>query len=197
MAALPVIWYHAYTSAASTLWHWIQERSWPVRGFFLGIVVTILALAVGGYLFVRNGGVSLATTAPPLPMEKTIAEMALRASIGAAASQKDPLPFNEGNLVAGANVYKEHCAVCHGALAQARTAISKGMFPPPPQLLEKADMMTDDPEGETYWKVTHGIRLTGMSGFESTLSDTQRWQVTMIVRYADKLPPAAQSVLGH
>lgn len=168
-----------------------------MRGFFLGVVITILALVVGGYLFVHSGGVSLATTAPPLPMEKTVAEMALRASIGTAANQKDPLPFNESNIVAGAKVYKEHCAVCHGALEQAPTAISKGMFPPPPQLLEKADMMTDDPEGETFWKVTHGIRLSGMPGFANSLSDTQRWQVTMIVRYADKLPPAAQSVLAH
>jgi mono/diheme cytochrome c family protein len=87
--------------------------------------------------------------------------------------------------------------MCHGSLGQARTAIAKGMFPPPPQLLEKEDLMTGDPEGETYWKVTHGIRLSGMPGFPGTLSDTQRWQVSMIVRYADKLPPAAQSVLGH
>lgn len=168
-----------------------------MRGFFLGIFVTLLALAVGGYLFVSSGGVSLATTAPPLPMEKKVAEMALHASIGTAVNLKDPLPFNEANIVAGATVYKENCAVCHGALGQARSAISKGMFPPPPQLLEKEEMMTDDPEGETYWKVTHGIRLSGMPGFASTLSDTQRWQVTMIVRYADKLPPAAQSVLSH
>jgi hypothetical protein len=29
---------------------------------------------------------------------------------------------------------------------------SKGMFPNPPQLFTKGDIMTDDPEGETYWK---------------------------------------------
>ena len=86
--------------------------------------------------------------------------------------RKIRLPFDDDNMVAGVNVYKEHCAVCHGAPERPRTAMSKGMFPPPPQLLEKADMMTDDPEGETYWKVTHGIRLSGMPGFASTLSDT-------------------------
>jgi mono/diheme cytochrome c family protein len=71
--------------------------------------------------------------------------------------------------------------------------ISKGMFPPPPQLFEKADMMTDDPEGETYWKVTHGIRLSGMPGFGAALSDTERWQVTMLLKNADKLPASAQA----
>ena len=168
-----------------------------MRGFVLGIVVTILILVVGGYLFVRGGGVSLATTAPPLPLEKTLAHMALRASIGNAGDQKDPLTFDDGNMVTGAELYKEHCAVCHGAPGKPPTAISKGMFPPPPQLFEKDDMVTDDPEGVTYWKVTHGIRLSGMPGFASTLSDTQRWQVTMLLAHADKLSRAAQAAFGR
>ena len=164
-----------------------------MRGFVLGIVFSILIIVVGGYLFVRGGGISLATTAKPLPMEGKVADMALQASMGNAAAQKNPLPFNDDNMVAGVRVWKENCAMCHGALEQPRTAISKGMFPPPPQMLEKADMMTEDPEGETFWKVTHGIRLSGMPGFGSTLSDTERWQVTMLVKHADQIPPAAQA----
>ena len=139
----------------------------------------------------------MATTASPLPLEKTVAKMALRASIGNAGDQKDPLPFDDGNMVAAVKTYKEHCAVCHGVPGQPRTAISKGMFPSPPQLFEKEEMVTDDPEGVTYWKVTHGIRLSGMPGFESTLSDTQRWQVTMLVTHADKLSGAVQTAFGH
>ena len=66
-----------------------------------------------------------------------MARMALRASIGKAADQKDPLPFDEGDMLSGVNTYKEHCAVCHGAPGKPRTAISNGMFPPPPQLFER------------------------------------------------------------
>lgn len=168
-----------------------------MRGFVLGVLVTILLIVVGGYLFVRGGGISLATTARPLPMEKTVAEMALSASMGNAADQKDPLPFTDENMVAGAHVYKENCAVCHGAPERTRTALARGMFPPPPQFMEKADMMTDDPEGETYWKVTHGIRLSGMPGFAESLSEAERWQVTMLVKHADKIPAAAQAAFGH
>ncbi|MBZ5620462.1 MAG: c-type cytochrome [Acidobacteriia bacterium] len=139
----------------------------------------------------------MATTAPPLPLEKTVAKMALRGSVGNAGDQKDPLPLDDGNMLAGVNAYKAHCAVCHGAPGQPRTAISKGMFPPPPQLFEKEDMVTDDPEGVTYWKLTHGIRLSGMPGFGGTLSDTHRWQLTMLVAHADKLSPAVQAALSH
>jgi mono/diheme cytochrome c family protein len=70
------------------------------------------------------------------------------------------------------------------------------MFPSPPQLFEKDDMVTRNPEGITYWKVTHGIRLTGMPGFGSALSPTQRWQITMLVSHADKLSPAVREALN-
>jgi mono/diheme cytochrome c family protein len=135
------------------------------------------------------------TSAPPLPLEKTVAGMALRASIGNAADQKNPLPFNDDSMLSGARTYKQNCAVCHGVPSQPPTAISKGMFPDPPQLFEKMGMMTDDPEGETFWKVTHGIRLSGMPGFSRTLSDTERWQVTTLISHADRLSPAVHAEL--
>jgi hypothetical protein len=52
-----------------------------MREFVIGIVTTILILIIGGYLFIRAGGVSMDTATPPLPLEKTVAQMALRASI--------------------------------------------------------------------------------------------------------------------
>ena len=164
-----------------------------MRGFVFGVIFTLLVVVVGGYLFVRGGGVSMATTAPPLPLEKTVARMALRTSIGNAGDQKDPLPFDDNNMRAGMDVYKLNCAGCHGMAGQPPTTISKGMFPPPPQLLEKDGMVTDDPEGVTYWKVTNGIRLSGMPGFGNTLSDTERWQATMLVAHADKTKLSAGS----
>jgi mono/diheme cytochrome c family protein len=166
-----------------------------MKGFFLGIVVTLVVLAGEAYLFLTRGGISMDTSAPPLPLEKTVAGMALRASIGNAADQKNPLPFNDDSMLSGARTYKQNCAVCHGVPSQPPTAISKGMFPDPPQLFEKMGMMTDDPEGETFWKVTHGIRLSGMPGFSRTLSDTERWQVTTLISHADRLSPAVHAEL--
>jgi mono/diheme cytochrome c family protein len=167
-----------------------------VRGFVLGVFLTIFMILVGGFLFVRSGRLSMATTAPPLPLEGTVAELAIRASIGNAKDQTNPLPFGEANMMAGAKLYKDHCAGCHGD-PRSRSTIAKAMFPAPPQLFEKDDMVIDDPEGETYWKVSHGIRLSGMPGFGGILSDTERWQVTMLVAHADKLPTAAQAVFGY
>ncbi len=163
--------------------------------FVLGVIVTIVVIVIGGYLFLRSGGVSMETTASPLPLERTVARMALHASYGNAAQQKSPIPFDDANVVQGAHTYKTHCVVCHGLPGGSRSPIARGMFPDPPQLFQEKDMVTDDPEGITYWKVTHGIRLSGMPGFGSTLSDAQRWQVTLLVAHADKLSPAVRAAL--
>src|ERR1039458_68680 len=168
-----------------------------MKWFVLGIVITLVFLAGGAYLFVQAGGISMETTAPPLPLEKTVAGMALNASMGHAADRKNPLPFNDGTMLVAARIFKQNCAVCHGIPGQPPTLISKGMFPPPPQLFAKQELVTGDPEGETFWKVTHGIRLSGMPGFGSTLSDTERWQVTTLVAHADKVSPAVQAELSH
>jgi thiosulfate dehydrogenase len=163
--------------------------------FVLGIVGAIVLFGVGAYAFVRGGGVPMATTAAPLPFERAVAGLALRASVNSSLDLKNPRPLDETNLSAGAHVYRQNCVVCHGAPGTAPTAIAKGMFPNPPQFFTASDMVTGDPEGETYWKVTHGIRLSGMPGFDGTLSETERWQVTMLVANADKLPAAVQAAL--
>jgi thiosulfate dehydrogenase len=159
--------------------------------FVLGIVAAIVLFGVGAYAFVRGGGVPMATTMAPLPLERAVASLALSASVKSSLGLKNPMPLDETNLIAGAHVYQQTCAVCHSAPGAAPTTIAKGMFPNPPQLFTTSDMVTGDPEGETYWKVTNGIRLSGMPGFASTLSDTERWQVTMLVANADKLSAAA------
>jgi mono/diheme cytochrome c family protein len=153
-----------------------------------GFIVAIVALALGGYVFIRAGGMPMATSAPLLPLEKTVASLALAASYGNTAQQKSPFQADEANLLAGARSYKERCAACHGAPHAPPPAIAKGMFPPPPQLFEPLDMVTGDPEGITFWKVSNGIRMTGMPAFQNALSDTERWQVTMLVAHADRLP---------
>jgi len=55
--------------------------------------------------------------------------------------------------------------------------------------------VTDDEPGESYWKVFNGIRLSGMPGFSKSLSETQMWQVAILLANADKLPPAAKAAL--
>lgn len=160
-------------------------------GLFLGVIAVPLAV----YFYFSTGMAPVATTAPPMPFERTFAHMALHAGMGKAASQQSPIAADEAAYTAGAAVYKEHCAVCHGLPGVPQTAIAKGMFPKPPKLMEGTGV-TDDPAGETYWKVNGGIRMTGMPGFENTLSTTQMWQVSVLLANADKLPQSVRDSLA-
>jgi len=136
----------------------------------------------------------VATAAPPMPFEKTLANAALHAHIEKEMPKTAPIPADESNLLGGANVYRENCAVCHGVAGGTPTAVSRGMFPKPPKLLEGMGV-TDDPPGETYWKVANGIRLTGMPSFSESLSQTQMWQVSLLAANANKLPDSVKSAL--
>jgi mono/diheme cytochrome c family protein len=100
----------------------------------------------------------------------------------------------EPNLLIGATLYRNNCAVCHGLPGQETTSIAAGMFPKPPQLLHGKGV-TDDPVGETFWLVQNGIRLTGMPGFKASMSETQMWQVSQLLAQADKLPEGVRAEL--
>ena len=160
-----------------------------------GMVIGICLPLVAGYLFVRLGGMPVATKGPPLPLEKSLARMALHAAMDKEAGRPSPLEANETNLLAGARVYQVQCAVCHGKLGQPETKIASGMFPHPPQLLPPKKGVTDDPVGEIFWKAKNGIRLTGMPGYSESLTETELWQVSLLLLHAHELPASAQEVL--
>jgi thiosulfate dehydrogenase len=166
-----------------------------VGKFIFGLIIGLLVPAAAGYCYFRFGYAPVATASAPMPFEKTAARMALRARISKEAPKNSPIQPTEQNLIAGARVYVDNCAFCHGWPNQSPTKAAKGMFPLPPQLLNKDEMVTDDPIGVTYWKVKNGIRMTGMPGFGEMLSDNEIWQVTELLANGDKLPASLAAVL--
>lgn len=161
--------------------------------FIVGVVIGIIIVPLFAFLYVYFGYAPVATSAPPFPFERKIATVALNARIHKSALPQSPIQPTEDNLMAGAHVYREHCAVCHGLPGQPKTPTAQGMYPPPP-LLFHGKGVTDDPPGEIYWKVTNGIRLTGMPAY-NTLGDTERWQVSELLVSANKLPAAVEAFL--
>jgi len=162
--------------------------------FVFGLIIGAILVPVMVYFYFSTGMAPVATTAPPMPFEKMFANMALHARMDKEVPKTVPIPADEANLAAGAQIYKDHCAVCHGLRGAPQTAIAKGMFPEPPKLMEGKGV-TDDPPGESYWKVAGGIRMSGMPGFGNSLSTTQMWQVSLLVANADKLPQSVRDSL--
>ena len=165
-----------------------------MKNLLVGFLVGLIILPLFGWLYFRFGYAPVATAASPLPFEKSLAHMALHARIEKEAPKSVPIAATNDNYLAGAKVYRAHCAVCHGLPGQAGSATSKGMFPRPPELF-KGTGVTDDPAGETYWKVNNGIRLTGMPAYGNSLNKDEMWQVSLLLANADKLPPQVLETL--
>jgi mono/diheme cytochrome c family protein len=163
--------------------------------FILGIIVTLVCLAVGAYIYFAGGYAPVATASQAMPFEKTLANKALEAHVEKQAPKNPPFQPDEAAYLSGANLYKMNCAICHGLPGAPPTPIAKGEYPRPPQLFH-GHGVTDDPAGETYWKVANGIRLTGMPAFDKSLNETQMWQVALLLKNADKLPASVQQELG-
>ena len=102
----------------------------------------------------------------------------------------------EANLTAGAKIYRDYCVVCHGTIDGPKTAAAAGMFPLPPQLLQDKGV-TDDPVGETYWKVANGIRLTGMPGYLGSLANDELWRVSQFVARANDIPSSVRQIVSY
>jgi thiosulfate dehydrogenase len=162
-----------------------------VVGLIFGVVLTLGGL----WWFFSSGHAPVATSDSPLPFERKLANASLDAYLERQPKSEPAVPADEKNLLVGAEVYKQHCAVCHGLPSIAPTAISQGMFPKPPQLFDGVGV-TDDPAWETYWKAANGIRLTGMPGFKGRLTDSQIWQVSQLLANADKVSPTVKAALA-
>ena len=166
-----------------------------MRAFVIGVILGAVVVPVCVYYYFVSGNAPVATSAAEMPFEKMLAHKALNARIDQEMPKKVPIQPTEENFAAGAQIYRDNCAVCHSLLGQKESAIALGMYPRPPKLLEGKGV-TDDPAGESYWKVANGIRLTGMPGFRDALNDTQMWQVSLLVAQADKLPKSVSDVLS-
>jgi mono/diheme cytochrome c family protein len=160
--------------------------------FVLGLIVGILILPIFAYLYITYGRPPVAVGDHPVLYEREMTHSPLHARIKREAPKSAPIPANDDAFLAGAKIYRTQCMVCHGQPGKT-SRFAEVMFPQPPQLWEKEGDHTgvsDDPPGETYWKVRNGIRLTGMPSFNQMLDDTRLWQVSLLLANADKPMPA-------
>jgi len=154
-----------------------------------GLLVVGLAAA---YFAVIFGLMPANADAKPSKLERWAAGTSLRARIAREApKQPDPVPADDSNLQAGMKLYADNCMVCHGASDGEASDIAAGLYQRAPQFGKHG--VEDDPEGETYWKIDHGIRLTGMPSFGKSLTETQIWQLATFLKHMDSLPPKAQT----
>lgn len=164
-----------------------------LKGFIGGVIAAIVLGALIAYVGVTQGLLipANADSAPP-KIERWAASQSLNATIRREMpTQPNPVPATVSNYLAGIKLYGQNCIACHGAADGAASTIAVGLYQHAPQLGK--DGVEDDPEGKIYWKVAHGIRLTGMPAFSKTLTDNDVWTLVLFLKHMDSLPPQAQA----
>ena len=164
-----------------------------LKGVVSGVALTLVVALIGAYALVQSGLIPANADAKPGRLETWMARTSLDATLRRdAPKEQNPVALTEQNLLDGVHLFAQNCAVCHGSAkgAASLSPIAKGEYPPPPQLT--TDGVEDDPEGVSFWKIKHGIRLTGMPSFGYSLSDQQIWTLALFLKHMDKLPPALQ-----
>ncbi len=161
------------------------------RGIVIGVVATLVAIALLAYVGIEAGLMPANADAKPSKIERWAARVSLHATLQREAPKIDnPVALDDANLFAGIKLYGQNCAVCHGGASGKPSKIAQGLYQRPPQLAK--DGVEDDPDGVTYWKIDHGIRLTGMPSFGAALDDQQLWQLALFLKHMNALPPAPQ-----
>jgi hypothetical protein len=155
-----------------------------------GILLGCILFPVVLLLYFQYGFPPLAVGDKPLWGEEQLTQAPLRFKVPREAPSYSPVPLTEENLVAGAHIYVDQ-----------RATLGSRMYPVATPLWEvhagdDAIGVSNDPVGVTWWKVSNGLRLSGMPAYQAVLSDTEIWQVSLLLANANKpLPPAALALL--
>ena len=164
-----------------------------IKGIALGAAGVVAAGLLVFYAVVSLGFMPANADGTPPAIEKWVARKALHATIAREAPKgENPVKLDDANLVAGIKLYASDCAVCHGAADGKPSHIASGLYQRAPQLAKHG--VEDDEDGENYWKIAHGIRMTGMPGFSKSLTDDEIWKIALFLKNMDKLPPAPKKV---
>ncbi len=111
-----------------------------------------------------------------------------------------PFGLSEDVFEAGAHIYKQHCASCHGTPGQDAVAALR-MNPPSPQLWKKRGNssvvgVSAAPPGRTFLQTRDGMRGSGMPSYQHILSDDQIWDVSLLLQSAgQELPDPVLTIL--
>jgi len=162
-----------------------------MKKFIAGIIVTLIAIAVGAIAITHLGLYPIGADNPPGALERVLASRAMDVYAEKHKPQgNNPTAITPANLTEGAKEYEEHCAFCHGG-AKAKISPMRDSFSPPvPQLINR---IPHDDDAWLFWVTKHGVRMTGMPAWTGILSDEETWKVVAFIKHSDKLPPETQA----
>ncbi|MFY9530486.1 MAG: c-type cytochrome [Candidatus Acidiferrales bacterium] len=148
-------------------------------------VVLLLALTLFGWSLVRRG---FGARDNPSALETYVARGTRNLSIPAAAKKaRNPFVASPALLTEAREHFADHCSICHGNDGSGQTAIGRNLYPKAPDMrLPETQNLTD---GEMYYIIHNGIRLTGMPAWGDPNNDPDSWKLVLFIRHLPKITP--------
>lgn len=162
---------------ARVLWHVLA---------MIGILAVVIAL------WVWYSGIG--TTTPPGRVETAVARAARTTMIPASARRlRNPEPATSDNIRSGLEHWADHCASCHANDGSGDTEMGRGLYPPAPDMRQPATQQLTD--GELFYIIENGVKLTGMPAWGTGTEDGARasWHLVQFIR---RLPSLSEAELA-
>jgi mono/diheme cytochrome c family protein len=152
------------------------------RTLLLSIAVACIAAAAAfGWMTIRRG---FSARDNPSGIETIIATTARQLAVPSQYRQlRNPLSASP-DLHAGMEHFADHCATCHANDGSGNTLFGKGFYPKPPDMRQKETQNKSD--GELYYTIENGIRLSGMPAFgeeHAKAGDMETWNLVLFIRH--------------
>jgi mono/diheme cytochrome c family protein len=155
------------------------------KSVLLVLIVLLVGAAGYGLMLVRHGFSALGT---PSAIEVFAATTARKLALPSAYRHlRNPLPPSMENIRAGMAHYSDHCATCHANDGSGQSFFGKGMYPKPPDLRTAATQSTSD--GELYYTIQNGVRLSGMPAFSEAHTPEKTWRLILFIRHLPQITP--------
>ena len=155
-----------------------------MRALFI-TVAFVLAIVAAGLFIVTKVGFS--SRPRPGSMESSFARALRLWSIPRAyKSMPNPVDCTEQVLAEARAHWADHCATCHANNGSGDSMLGRTMAPPPPDMRLPATQSQSD--GEIYYTINNGVRLTGMPAFgDPGDRDTDSWKLVCFIRRLPRL----------
>ena len=154
--------------------------------FFVFFVALVAVTGVGLWIARANG---FSTRTPPTAIERVVMQGLHWLSVPRAArAATNPVAFSPEVWVQSRAHFADHCASCHANDGSGNTELGRGLFPRAPDMrLAQTQEKTD---GELYWIIENGIRLTGMPAWGAGGGDdADTWKLVHFIRRLKELTP--------
>jgi mono/diheme cytochrome c family protein len=99
---------------------------------------------------------------------------------------RNPVPYSIEALEQGQAHWADHCAFCHANDGSGNTDVGRNLYPKPPDMRASPTQSLTD--GELYFTINQGIRLTGMPAWgKPGDDDADSWKLVYFIRHLPKM----------